>query len=57
MRSMNYDFETNLAARLEAMLEAKNPDDIPFLVACVRHWHDQAKELAARVEDDFDSDW
>lgn len=36
------NYETNLDERLDAMLESPNADDVPFLVACIRHWQNRA---------------
>lgn len=40
------DYLIPLDARLDAMLSASNPDDIPFLVAAVRHFRDKVKTAA-----------
>ncbi len=43
-----YNFTDNLQGRLDAMLEALNPDDIPFLVAAVRFWAAQHLRLSVK---------
>lgn len=48
-----FDFTDNripLDARLEVMLKAQNGDDVPFLVAAVRHF----RSVAAGVVEAFD---
>lgn len=44
-----YNFDLNgkipLLSRLEAMEEACNGDDVPFMVACCRHWIERAAEV------------
>ena len=47
---MNHDYESNLDSRLAAMLANPDSRDIPFLVACVLHWKEQADTLAAIAE-------
>lgn len=45
-------FETNLDARLDVMLNARGgrDEDVLFLIACVRHWRDKAVELQEERE-------
>jgi hypothetical protein len=45
---VKYDFERNLYERLDAILAARDRDDIPFLVAAVKHF----RVAAAEARDD-----
>ena len=45
----NFDFEKNIDARLDALLDGCDPndEDLHFLVACIRHWKAKADIVKA----------